>query len=170
MDLQEANKKLIVFKVFLLMAFWRYIYIIFKDKKSKRSHKTVEIKVFLTIFAWWWKDSDPDPHLWLVDPDPGGPKTCGSGSGTLGREGRTARHHNFCTHSDETKVRFGDIDLTLNTLSQILSTGRFFLDRGHIMRQVVLRIHDILVWIRIRGSMHLTSGSWPGSGSCYFRH
>jgi hypothetical protein len=23
----------------------------FKDKKSKRSHKTVEIKVFLTIFA-----------------------------------------------------------------------------------------------------------------------
>jgi hypothetical protein len=25
----------------------------FKDKKSKRSHKAVEIKVFLTIFAWW---------------------------------------------------------------------------------------------------------------------
>ncbi len=24
----------------------------------------------------------PDPCLWLVDPDPGGPKTCGSGSGT----------------------------------------------------------------------------------------
>ncbi len=30
----------------------------------------------------------------------------------------------------------------------------------------VLRIHDILVWIRIRGSMPLTNGS----GSCYFRH
>ncbi len=34
----------------------------------------------------------------------------------------------------------------------------------------VLRIHDILVWIRIRiwirGSMPLTSGS----GYCYFRH
>jgi hypothetical protein len=30
----------------------------------------------------------------------------------------------------------------------------------------VLRIHDILLWIRIRGSMHLTNGS----GSCYFRH
>jgi hypothetical protein len=26
-----------------------YIYIIFKDKKSKRSHKTEEIKVFLTF-------------------------------------------------------------------------------------------------------------------------
>ncbi len=38
----------------------------------------------------------------------------------------------------------------------------------------VLRIHDILGWIRIwiRGSMPLTneSGSGCGSGSCYFRH
>ncbi len=30
----------------------------------------------------------------------------------------------------------------------------------------VLRIHDILGWIRIRGSMPLTNGS----GSCYFHH
>jgi hypothetical protein len=48
-----------------------------KGKKSKRSDKTVEIKV-----------PDPDPYLWLMDPDPdpGGPKTRGSGSGsaTLG--------------------------------------------------------------------------------------
>ncbi len=38
----------------------------------------------------------------------------------------------------------------------------------------VLRMtwHDILVWIRIRGSMPLTNGFWSGfeSGSCYFRH
>ncbi len=40
----------------------------------------------------------------------------------------------------------------------------------------MLRIHDILVWIRIwiRGSMPLTYGSEfgsrCGSGSCYFRH
>jgi hypothetical protein len=27
-------------------------------------------------------DPDPDPYLWLVDPDPGGPKTCGSGFGS----------------------------------------------------------------------------------------
>ncbi len=32
----------------------------------------------------------------------------------------------------------------------------------------VLRIHDILVWIRIRGFMPLTNGSGFGSGSCYF--
>ncbi len=38
----------------------------------------------------------------------------------------------------------------------------------------VFRIHDILVWIRIRGSMPLTNGSGCGSRcgsrSCYFRH
>jgi hypothetical protein len=34
----------------------------------------------------------------------------------------------------------------------------------------VLRIHDILVWIRIRGSMPLTNGSGCGSGSFYFHH
>ncbi len=36
----------------------------------------------------------------------------------------------------------------------------------------VLRIHDILLWIRIRGSMPLTNGSGSGCGygSCYFCH
>ncbi len=34
---------------------------IYKDKKSYRSYKTVEIKAFLTIITWWWKDPDPDP-------------------------------------------------------------------------------------------------------------
>jgi hypothetical protein len=28
-------------------------------------------------------EPDPDPYLSLVDPDPGGSKTCGSGSPTL---------------------------------------------------------------------------------------
>ncbi len=36
----------------------------------------------------------------------------------------------------------------------------------------LFRIHDILVWIRIRihRSMPLTNGSGCGSGTCYFRH
>ncbi len=80
---QDANKKLIFLQVFLLNTLGRYMYIIFKDKKSKRSHKAVGIKVFLTFFAWCKKDPDPDSepdlYLWLMDPDPGGPKTCGSG-------------------------------------------------------------------------------------------
>jgi hypothetical protein len=50
----------------------------------KISHKTGEIKVFLTIFALCWKDPDPDPDPYLglmdTDPDPGGPKTSGSGA------------------------------------------------------------------------------------------
>ncbi len=75
-DLQDANKKLILKNSFFAYyrTFWRYVYIIFKDKKSKRSHKAVGIKVFLTIFAWWWKDPDPDPDPHLV--------TNGSGSGS----------------------------------------------------------------------------------------
>ena len=57
-------------KVFLLITFEVTFTSFFKDKKSKRSHKTVEVKVFLTIFANWLKDPDPDP--WgpkHVDPD-----------------------------------------------------------------------------------------------------
>jgi hypothetical protein len=34
---QDGNKNLSFKKAFLLITFWRYIYIIFKDKKSKRS-------------------------------------------------------------------------------------------------------------------------------------
>jgi hypothetical protein len=54
--------------------------IFFKDKKSKRSHKAVEIKVFLTIFLLGDRriqeaqkhvdlapDSDPDPQHWSKD-------------------------------------------------------------------------------------------------------
>ncbi len=43
-DLQDANKKLIKKKSFP-------VYYFFKIKKPKRCHKTLEIKVFLTIFA-----------------------------------------------------------------------------------------------------------------------
>ncbi len=43
---------------------------VFKDKKLLRSHKTVEIKVFLNIFGCWLKD--PKPYKYLVYSDPGG--------------------------------------------------------------------------------------------------
>ncbi len=80
-DLQDANKKLSFKTFFLLITFWRYVYIMFKNKKSQKSDKTVGIKVFLTTFAWCQEDPDPYWYLWLVDPDPGGPKKyryCGS--------------------------------------------------------------------------------------------
>ena len=46
-DLQEANKK-----IFFLLLFEDTFTLFYKDKKSKRCHKAVGIKVFLTIFAW----------------------------------------------------------------------------------------------------------------------
>jgi hypothetical protein len=55
-------------KVLMFFTFEGTFTSFFKDKKSKRSHKTVGIQVFLTIFAWWQKD--PDPFLRLVDADP----------------------------------------------------------------------------------------------------
>jgi len=61
---QDANKKeVLFFNVFFLITFWRYISISFIDKKSKRSHKMVEIKIFLflTFLAFWWNGPDPDP-------------------------------------------------------------------------------------------------------------
>jgi hypothetical protein len=49
--LQDANKKLILKKIFCLLLFEGTFTSFFKDKKSKRSHKTEGIKVFLTIVA-----------------------------------------------------------------------------------------------------------------------
>ena len=45
-DTQDAKKKF-----FCILLFEGTFTSFFKDIKSKRSHKTVEIKVFLTIFA-----------------------------------------------------------------------------------------------------------------------
>jgi hypothetical protein len=50
-DLQDANKKLIKKKFFCILLLEDTFTSFFKGKKSKRSHKTAEIKVFLTIFA-----------------------------------------------------------------------------------------------------------------------
>jgi hypothetical protein len=50
-DLQDASKKLLK-KIFsCILLFVGTFASFFKEKKSKRSHTTVEIKVFLTIFA-----------------------------------------------------------------------------------------------------------------------
>jgi hypothetical protein len=50
-DLQDANKKLNLNKFFCFLLFEGKFTSSFKDKKPKRSHKTVGIQVFLTIFA-----------------------------------------------------------------------------------------------------------------------
>ncbi len=50
-DIQDARKNYF-FKAFSLLQFEGTITSFFKDKKSKRSHKAVGIKIFITIFAW----------------------------------------------------------------------------------------------------------------------
>jgi hypothetical protein len=51
-DLQDANKNKFPKRIFCILLFEGTFTSFFKDKKPKRSHKTVEIKVFFqTIFA-----------------------------------------------------------------------------------------------------------------------
>jgi hypothetical protein len=51
-DLQDANKKLFfLLKFSCILLFEGTFTSFFKDKKSKRSHKRVEMKVFLSKFA-----------------------------------------------------------------------------------------------------------------------
>jgi hypothetical protein len=50
-DLEDANKQQIFSKFFCLVLFEGTFTSFFKDKKSKRSHKTEGIKVLLTIFS-----------------------------------------------------------------------------------------------------------------------
>jgi hypothetical protein len=49
-DLQDANQTIIIKKFFRFLLFEGTITSFFKAKKSKRSHKTVRTKAFLTIF------------------------------------------------------------------------------------------------------------------------
>jgi hypothetical protein len=83
-DLQDANQKIILKKSFsVLFLFDCSFILLFKDKKSKRSHKTVRIKVFLTILLddsririwihtsdYWIRIREAQKHEDPVDPDP----------------------------------------------------------------------------------------------------
>jgi hypothetical protein len=56
-DRQDANKKENIKKFFCLLLFEGAFTSVFKDKKSKRSHKAVGFFLFLL------GDPDPDPYL-----------------------------------------------------------------------------------------------------------
>jgi hypothetical protein len=79
--LQDANKKLFFVNNFLLLLFDGTFTSFFRER-VKKSYKIIGNKVFLLIFYPYLEpeqDPEPDPYLCLLDPDPGGPKTCGSG-------------------------------------------------------------------------------------------
>jgi hypothetical protein len=72
-DLQDANKKLIIVKSFFcLLHFEGTFTSFFKDKMSKRNHKTVGIKVFLIILL---------DNRRMMEGSGSPPLTNGSGSG-----------------------------------------------------------------------------------------
>ncbi len=79
----RCQQKTNYLKNFLLISFWRYCTFtsFSKDKKSKRSHKTVGIKFFACLLFLL---DDRRIRIWLTDPDPdpGGPKWYRSGSAT----------------------------------------------------------------------------------------
>ncbi len=60
---------------FWFITFWRYIYIILHRWKIIKKSQNSRIKGFLTIFAWWWKDPDPEslelknPENWSTESD-----------------------------------------------------------------------------------------------------
>ena len=60
--------------VFLLISFQVTFTLFFQRLKSKRSHKTVGIKVFSSYFCLMMEGSRSTVYLLLVDMDPGGLK------------------------------------------------------------------------------------------------
>ncbi len=73
-----GNKNYFVVFCFLVFSAYYFLKLHLHHFSKIKMHNEV---FFLTIFAWWKKD--PDPDLVLMDPEPGGPKTYGSGSATL---------------------------------------------------------------------------------------
>ncbi len=81
--LQDAKKISFCFQSYLLITFWRLIYISFRRQKVIKKQKLLKFSFFF-FFCCWLKDlhSGPLPDPYKVMKDPGGPKTYGSGSTT----------------------------------------------------------------------------------------
>jgi hypothetical protein len=83
-EFQYANKKYVIFLKFFAYYLGTACTFtsVFKDKTLLRSHKTVQSKVFLNFLAYYGRIRIRI-HTVITGQDPGGPKTYGSGSGTL---------------------------------------------------------------------------------------
>ncbi len=119
----------------MLIAFWRYIYIVLHRKKVRKKLQNRRKKVFHLFFACWWKY--PDPYL-------GGPKTYGSGSRSRTLFGAFGPGVFFCSFLFASPLKNAD------RLSAFLFS---FFSGPHVLR------------IRIRPRLHLFAGSGSVSGS-----
>ncbi len=64
---QKPSFKIFFFKVFLLIAFWSYINIIFQRWSHKKSRNSRNLS--FSIFVWRWKNQDPELDPYLVQTD-----------------------------------------------------------------------------------------------------
>jgi hypothetical protein len=85
--LQDVSKKLIINKNFFAYYFLKVHLHHFSKIKCQKESQNRRNQGFSYYFSMTIEGSGSG-SMWLVDPDPGGPKTCGSGSGTL-----------LCTHT-----------------------------------------------------------------------
>ncbi len=123
---------------------------------------------------------DPPPHLHPASCPPPAPKAGGVHTGWAVRGWGSI----FRNTPDIGLASYSNLftSITMRLIQEVPSVdgtehhrgGHRAIQRGlqGIAGSTVLRIHDILVWIRIRGSMTFWcgSGSGCGSGSCYFHH
>ncbi len=86
---QQRNEFFLKFLCLLLFTFQGTFTAVFKDKKSKRCRKIVKNKSFSYFFcllvegSWSGSGTRSGSKQIMMDPHPGGPKTCGSyGSGS----------------------------------------------------------------------------------------
>ncbi len=70
-DLQDANKNKLIYN-FSVYYFFKVHVHNFKDKKSKRNHKTVGIKVFLRYYFCLMKEGSGSGSLKVLSNDTGG--------------------------------------------------------------------------------------------------
>jgi hypothetical protein len=78
----QTKIKLFFLRFCCLLLFEDTFISVFKDKKPLRSHKKVETKVFLSVLLDEGCGSGFRSVQIMTDPDPGGPKTYGSESGS----------------------------------------------------------------------------------------
>ncbi len=128
-DFKDGKKK--IFSMFFLKTYPQAHYIPSKKTKFFEKFKfCVKIlfckQSFSPLNIFMGKEKDPDPYLWLMDPAPWGPKTCGScGSRSGSRSGSPTLVTSFllwksyfffkkeviCTHHQESVELFSHFRL-----------------------------------------------------------